>query len=64
MASRMLPVRSDQDAETGRIAENALLNRVYHEVQEIPSANFQAGEAPATVTGGISVPKIIFERLA
>ena len=51
MANGMSPVWSNHDAETGRIAGNTLLNRVDHQVQEIPSADFQSGEAPATETG-------------
>ncbi len=42
---------SDCHAESHSIAGNALLNRVYHEVQEIPWVDFQSGEAAATETG-------------
>ena len=30
MANSMLPIWSDHDTKTGRLAENALVNRVYY----------------------------------
>ena len=50
MASWMLFGWGDHDTKTGRFAENALLSRDYYQVQEIPSADFQSREAPATKT--------------